>query len=366
MENFTNQLIYFSFFQSIFLLIIYLISPKKRKNLNSYIIVFVFVLLLGLSGKILYISKVFGTNFRLLTISEFAILLFGSTVYLFTKTSLSVKKFSYKNLIHFIPGILYSLFVFFYFMVPSDAIILARIKTRELYKTVNILVAIGLFINITYWILAIKEFILFKKKLNNEISYTVKTRFFLNFLIAIGICLFTWFAIYIVSLSNLNIDEKKIRPFIWLAISFIILFIAYYSILSPDLFILKSLKIKSKYSQSKLKIEDLENLQLRLEELMLSKKPYLNRKLLKMELAEMLGISNPELARLLNEKIGMNFFEFVNYYRIKEFIELSKTDNAKNLTFFGLAQEAGFNSKTTFNKSFKSLMGTSPSQYFKT
>jgi AraC-like DNA-binding protein len=78
----------------------------------------------------------------------------------------------------------------------------------------------------------------------------------------------------------------------------------------------------------------------------------------------MLGISNPELARLLNERIGMNFFDFINYYRIKEFIALAKSDKAQNLTLFGVAQEAGFNSKTTFNKSFKNLMGTSPSTYF--
>ncbi|QTE23559.1 helix-turn-helix domain-containing protein [Polaribacter cellanae] len=366
MENFTEQLIYFSFFQSIFLLIIYLFSPKKRKKLNSYVIVFVFVLLLGLSGKIIYISKVFGENFRFLTISEFAILLFGSTVYLFTKTSLSEKDFSYKNLIHYIPGVLYSLFVVYYFMLPSDTIIVDRIKSGELYKTVNILVALGLSVNIMYWLFSIKEFIKFKKKLNNEISYVVKTRFFLNFLMAIGICLFSWLTIYISSFLDLNIDEKKIRQFIWLAISFIILFIAYYSMVTPDLFILKSLKFKTKYNQSKLKSEDLEILKEKLKHIMLSKKPYLNRKLLKTELAEIMGISNPELARLLNEKIGMNFFEFVNYYRIKEFIQLSETEEAKNLTFFGLAQEAGFNSKTTFHKSFKNIMGTSPSKYFNT
>ena len=29
-----------------------------------------------------------------------------------------------------------------------------------------------------------------------------------------------------------------------------------------------------------------------------------------------------------------------------------------------IAQEAGFNSKTTFNKSFKKIMGHSPSEYF--
>ncbi|MEO0877599.1 MAG: helix-turn-helix domain-containing protein, partial [Bacteroidota bacterium] len=77
------------------------------------------------------------------------------------------------------------------------------------------------------------------------------------------------------------------------------------------------------------------------------------------------GISHPELARLLNERIGMSFFEYVNYHRIQEFIRLSQKDDASGYTFFGLAQRAGFNSKATFNKSFKQLMGCTPSAYFR-
>ena len=121
---------------------------------------------------------------------------------------------------------------------------------------------------------------------------------------------------------------------------------------------------EKKYQQSKLGVQDLERLKVDLEQLMLEKKPYLNNKLLKKELAEMLGVHSPELSRLLNENIGMNFFEYVNYYRIKEFVQLAESEKGKQLTFFGLAQEAGFNSKTTFNKSFKNLMGVSPSAYF--
>ena len=45
-------------------------------------------------------------------------------------------------------------------------------------------------------------------------------------------------------------------------------------------------------------------------------------------------------------------------------IKLSGSEEARKFTFFGLAQEAGFNSKTTFNKSFRKLMGASPSEYF--
>lgn len=90
----------------------------------------------------------------------------------------------------------------------------------------------------------------------------------------------------------------------------------------------------------------------KLDTIMIDKKPYLNRKLLKSELAALLGVSKLDIARLLNERIGMNFFEFINYHRIKEFIELAKTEAFGHLTLFGIAQEAGFNSKTTFNKAF--------------
>lgn len=363
METFVNQLVYFGFFQSFFLLGVYLFSAKNRKSINGYIAFLIFVLFIGLLGRVLHVSKVFGDNFRFITLSEFAILLFGATVFLFTKSTLNNQDFAVKDLVHYIPGVVYILFVTSYFMIPSDEVIVARIQKGELYTVVTILVGIGLAFNCTYWLLSLKQFLHFKNKLKNELSYTLKTQFFLNFLIAIGICLLVWISLYFVSLFGPDTIELEARKFIWLGIAFIILFIAYYGMIAPDLFRIQSLNLSQKYSQSKLDHKDLDLLKTQLELMMTAKKPYLNTKLMKAELATMLGISNPELARLLNERIGMNFFDFVNYYRIKEFIALATTNKAKELTFFGLAQEAGFNSKTTFNKSFRSLMGTSPSVY---
>ncbi len=151
-------------------------------------------------------------------------------------------------------------------------------------------------------------------------------------------CLFVWTIIYVISLLGLQTLERDARQLIWLSIAFIILFIAYYGMRAPNLFRIKSLRLSQKHSQSKLTKADLDQLKVELETIMVSKRPYLNRKFLKAELAEMLGINNPELARLLYERIGMNFF--------------------------GLVQEVGFNSKTTFNKAFKNLIGLSPSEYF--
>lgn len=364
MQTFVNQLVYFCFFQSLFLLGVYLFSAKNRKNINGYIAFLIFVLFIGLSGRVLYVSQILGDNFRLITISEFAILLFGATVFLFTKSSLTDQHFTRKDLRHYIPAAVYILFVVFYFIIPSDEMIIARIKRGELYTVVTILVGIGLSVNLSYWLLSLIQFLRFKNNLKNELSYTLKTQFFLNFLIAIGVCLLVWVGVYFTSLFGPETIEREARQFIWLGIAFIILFIAYYGMVAPDLFRIQALSLTQKYSQSKLSSADMDALKQQLETIMTAKKPYLNSTLMKAELATMLGISNPELARLLNERIGMNFFDFVNYYRIKEFIALAETDKAKEFTFFGLAQEAGFNSKTTFNKSFRSLIGVSPSEYF--
>lgn len=364
MQTLLNQLVYFGYFQSLFLLCIYLFSPKNRKNINGYVAFLVLVLMIGLSGRVLYISDIFGKNFRLIAFSEFATLLFGSTIYLFTKSSLLNKRFSYQDLLHYLPGFFYIIFVVFMFMLPTDEVIGARIKSGELFRTITIFIGIGLLFNIMYWVMSLQLFISFRKELRNELSYTVKTQFFLNFLIAIGICLLCWVIVYFISIFGFEMIERTAREMIWLSIALIILFIAYYGMISPDLFKIIPGGVHKKYTQSKLSKSDLDHLQTKLDQLMVEKKPYLNRKLLKAELADMLGVNSPEIARLLNENIGMNFFEYINYHRIKEFVELAKTDNAKNLTFFGLAQEAGFNSKTTFNKSFKKLMGTSPKEYF--
>lgn len=364
MQKVLNQLVYFGYFQSLFLLFIYLFSPKRRKSINQYIAFLVLVLIIGLTGRVLYLSEVFGKNFRLVTISEFAILLFGATVYLFTRSSLLNKRFNPRDLLHYVPGLIYIILLIVLIILPSDETYITKFRSGQLLQLSIAFGGVGLLFNITYWVMSCRLFFNFKKELQDELSYAVQTRFFLNFLIAIGVCLLFWVIIYFVSIYGNTFIAKPIRQGLWLSIAFIILFIAYYGMTEPDLFKVALVVKPKKYAQSKLSSRDLNHLKDKLDQLMEEKKPYLNRKLMKSELADLLGVSNPEIARLLNERIGMSFFEYVNYHRIKEFVTLAKTDRAQKLTIFGLAQEAGFNSKTTFNKSFKKIMGTSPSEYF--
>jgi YesN/AraC family two-component response regulator len=110
--------------------------------------------------------------------------------------------------------------------------------------------------------------------------------------------------------------------------------------------------------------EELENeLNDRLVSFMNDSKPYLNPDLSLQSLAEALSVSRHQLSATINKKQNMNFFEFVNLYRVNEVKELMKKDIAGTEKNYELAYEAGFNSKATFYRIFKKLSGQTPSDY---
>ncbi len=358
-----NQFVYFAFFQALFLLILFCASDKKRQRINVYLFILVVLLMVGLLSKIGHFA--WNWQRQLKGVSEFSILFFGPTVYLFVQSTLSGKRFSGFDVVHYVPGVVYSLIVTFYYIIPSQEVIAERVGSGELFRVVHILVGLGLTVNISYFVLSVLKFNKLKKALQEQASYLLNIAFVRNFLIAIGICLSIWLAVYLISFSTYSQLEIVSREFIWLAVALIVLFIAYYQMVAPSIFWFSQFQEPIKYTRSKFSTADLDRLKLELDEIMVQKKPYLNAKLLKSELAELMDINAPELSRLLNERVGMSFFEYVNYHRIHEFISLTKTPNAQQKTLLGLAQEAGFNSKSTFNKSFKQIMSCPPSYYLK-
>ena len=94
-------------------------------------------------------------------------------------------------------------------------------------------------------------------------------------------------------------------------------------------------------------------------------KPYLEPKLTLSQLAELLGTSPNNLSQVINQCEGKNFYDFVNSYRISEFINRASSQTSKNLNILGIALDSGFNSKSSFNEVFKKQTGKTPSIYLK-
>ena len=103
--------------------------------------------------------------------------------------------------------------------------------------------------------------------------------------------------------------------------------------------------------------------QQRLNQLLETEKVYLEADLSLPALAQRAGLSTHELSYVLNEGFGVNFFQFINDYRVAEAQRLLASAQHQHLRLVGIAFEAGFSSKTTFNTTFKKVTGLTPSQF---
>ena len=95
-------------------------------------------------------------------------------------------------------------------------------------------------------------------------------------------------------------------------------------------------------------------------------KPYLEGDLVLPKLAQQLGISANYLSQVINEQLNVNFYDFVNGYRVEEARRLMRNAGQTNTNILNIALDSGFNSKSAFYTAFKKATSMTPTQYQKT
>lgn len=103
----------------------------------------------------------------------------------------------------------------------------------------------------------------------------------------------------------------------------------------------------------------------RLNAFMEDEKPYMDPEISLPELAEKVTIPSRSLSEIINNSIGLNFYDFINSYRVEESKRLLSVPSEKYKTVLEVLYEVGFNSKSTFNNAFKKFTGLTPSEYKK-
>lgn len=99
-----------------------------------------------------------------------------------------------------------------------------------------------------------------------------------------------------------------------------------------------------------------------LNKLMTEQQPFLDSELTLMKLSEIARLSTHQLSYIINTGFDDNFFGYINNYRIEKAKELL-TQSDSRYSILGIAFESGFNSKTTFNNTFKKITGLTPSEF---
>lgn len=110
---------------------------------------------------------------------------------------------------------------------------------------------------------------------------------------------------------------------------------------------------------------EIQELKLKLNELLDEQKLYRDESINLTELADKMGISNKRLSELLNQYLNISFYNLINDYRIQEVKERISSEEADKYTLLSIAFDSGFQSKASFNRIFKQRTGVSPSEYRK-
>jgi AraC-like DNA-binding protein len=103
--------------------------------------------------------------------------------------------------------------------------------------------------------------------------------------------------------------------------------------------------------------------QQKIEDLVTKEKLYQQPELTLSDLAKKLGTNTSVLSKVINQSFGLNFNDYINSHRVEDVVQKMQDPNYSNQTLLSLAFDAGFNSKSTFNRAFLKFKGISPKDF---
>lgn len=274
------------------------------------------------------------------------------------------RKFEVTALWHFLPFFIFCLFRLPFFITGKNI--------RFSYETGQIvffILKIALPLQtIIYWLLSfvkLQKHIKNIKQFSSEIDQ-INLKWLTYFLLILLVIVTAWFNLVFFNL-------KALIPFTPLLYLLSIFFLAYFSLQQKEIFNfnndelrdLSSIKVYKTENPKRVSGNRLKELDAKLKTLIEEEKVYLENDLNLPRLAKRMEASSNETSFIINELYQDNFYNFINKYRIEEAKLLLLSKKYNKLSIVGIAYESGFNSKTTFNTTFKKYVGQSPTEFVK-
>lgn len=322
--------------QGIFLLIVLFKNRKKYIFTNYFYLnaalISLLLFLLGDDNSSLVVSN---SDFFLVDNT-----LFITFLYLFLKNFNNKKPIQFFNILHYFIPVLVYIFIELY-----------EIFYRETYQ-------IEIFEHILYFTFVIYLTFSFYYALKIPVKNTIKVPFFI-----LIISLLIDYSSNIYSfLTNIG-NTEYINTLLIFGIALVFYYLTYLFVFNTEFI---NLPIdNSKYKNSSLNEDDIQNYIKTMKSVMENDKLYLNTELSLQSFSEKTAIPKHFISEVLNIHLNKTFTQFVNEYRIDEFIKLYTNDQNNQYSILGIANSVGFKNKATFNATFKKITGVSPSDYKK-
>lgn len=122
---------------------------------------------------------------------------------------------------------------------------------------------------------------------------------------------------------------------------------------------------RNKYEKTGLSETFSLELKQKLEEMMVTKKPYLNHELRLDDIADLLDVSRHHVSQVINAHFNMGFYDYINAHRIEEAKNklCSSGFETSSQSISDIAYLCGFNNRVSFYKAFKKFTHTTPTEF---
>jgi len=362
-------------FLAMFIAVFLFTSNKGRRASNILLGGFFLSLALNLADSFLLIKQVYFSYPSLALWGSNLLLLCGPFIYFYTQSVL-YKDFTVngKKLLHFIPFIAVTALTETSYLAAGyqkQVEILNSVLERKMPALAYIA---SLIIYIHFFIYLLTAFALVKQysraAANRYSSAKKVTLQWLKTIIAFFLVL-----MLVTLLGNYLSYQKMAGGFffvltltVFLLLAFII-FMLFKALRNPEIFaLLEEKEVQEaaqsiKYASSPLPDTEKTLILAKLQQYMLTQKPYLEPELTLDKLAAQTAVKPKILSQVINELLQQNFFEFINSYRLQEAKRLLTNPADKKITVLEVMYEVGFNSKSSFNTLFKKDTGLTPSDF---
>jgi AraC-like DNA-binding protein len=340
-------------------------SPSRIRY--DLMVLFVFLLLMQISYVIdLKLYQINGGN--AFACSLLPQLFFGPAFYLYIRKWLGYSKLLFwKHFMHFLPALI-NLLIFIGLATNGYPYAMAfqnlQLGTYFDHRTTEIF---GFAFGCSYLLASILRFrkssmVVFNR---NKVSFVTDYIWFFSVII---LSLLWWFLDVIIVFSpeyEQIMHVRAIDLFLYLMFFFFMVYSVYLvrnrtSLITGDY---NRDGERKEIPTATVFLDDAEEIQERLEKVMLEQQPFLNEELNLSKLAILAGVSDKKLSILLNHYMNTSFYDYINTFRVDLVKKRLVDPNSDAYTIMAIANDCGFKSKSNFNRTFKRLTGESPSMF---
>jgi AraC-like DNA-binding protein len=348
------------------LLLAFMLLTIRRGNLtaNRLLAAIAVTISIGVSATLINGAHYFLIYPHLARINHPFDFIGGPLLYLYVRSLITRAKLTRKDLLHFIPAVLVFLMLVPYYLQSREYKI-AALASREWYYFRS---ALGIAQFLIYLVLIVMMVVTYSRTLKKQPSsyekaVLVQLRFLVGSFVVIWVIAIARYVFDIAFPSYMN-RTLLILP---LAITIVIYVLAYLGLRNPEVLTGgQEAPVPKKYEKSTLTPERAQKYLQRLQHAMEPEKLYTDGDLTLQKLATKLSIPVQHLSQVVNEHLQQSILDFINAHRVEEAKRRLLDPQHKHLSILAIAEDVGFNSKSSFNAVFKKYTNLTPSEFRKT